>query len=156
MYVLNMRLKLTKTQVLVFAAVTGLVAVICVACMVKGQSKTAYTATCDEVGEYSLCAEGVAEECEFAKQLGLNVDSENRQSVQIVIPSDFNEVYLEYNELQKKIGLDLRGYKGKTVDMVTYPLENCDEKLVLLVCKGAVIGGHITNGEYGGENKPLI
>lgn len=156
MYVLNMKLKPTKTQVIVFAAVAVIVAVICIACMIKQQSKAPASATCDEVGEYSLRAESIAEQCDFAKQFGLTVDAENSQSVEITVPSDFSEVYEEYNELQNKIGLDLRGYKGKTVDMVTYPLENCDEKLVLLVYKGAVIGGHITNGEYGEENKPLI
>ena len=75
----------------------------------------------------------------------------------VVIPSDFNKYYEEYNELQKKIGLDLGKFKGKEVTEIIVPLEKPkDNNAVLLVYKNRVIGGHITNGEYGSKNLPLV
>ena len=75
----------------------------------------------------------------------------------VVIPSDFNKYYEEYNELQKKIGLDLAKFKGKEVTEITVSLEKPkDNNAVLLVYKNRVIGGHITNGEYGSKNLPLV
>lgn len=156
MFVYNMRIKPSKKLILVFAVASAVIAVICIACMVSAQSKMPETATCDELGEYSLCAETAEEQCSFLEQFGLNPDFGGRQVTEITIPNNFNTVYNEYNSLQKTIGFDLGKYKGKIVDMVTYPLKNSDEKAVLLVYRGTVIGGHITNGEYGVENKPLI
>ncbi len=113
------------------------------------------TATCDEAGAYSLVAENAAEEIEFLSQFGLSVASESRRSEKITIPTDFSAVYEDYNALQNQIGLDLEHFKGETADKVTYTL-NSGEYVVILVCRGRVIGGHITNGEFGSENRPLV
>ena len=78
-------------------------------------------------------------------------------SCEVTIPTDFNDTYEQYNELQKEIGLDLEKFKGKSVQKITYELKNCKTKFaVLLIYKGKVIGGHLTNGEYGSENLSLI
>ena len=70
---------------------------------------------------------------------------------------EFNNTYNKYNDLQKKIGLDLSRYKGRTAEEITYELKNSETKYaVLLVYENRVIGAHLTNGEYGQSNLPLI
>ena len=74
----------------------------------------------------------------------------------VTIPADFDAVYEEYNGLQLQNGHDLRNYKGKTAWQYIFSLAHHDASYaVLLVRDGAVIGGHLTNGEYGGDYLPL-
>ena len=157
MYVFNLCLKPSK-KLLYFFAVLLIVALLVFAlCMRSVHKQVNDTATCDEIGTYSLKAESESQQCSFLEQFGLTpmVDSVNKKTV--LIPTDFNSVYEEYNELQKTIGLDLQKYKGKSAEMVTYELENSKAKYaVLLIYNETVIGAHLTNGEYGQSNLPLI
>lgn len=74
----------------------------------------------------------------------------------ITIPEQFDEVYEEYNGMQRQSGFDLSEYKGKDALRFTFTLTRHDASYaVLLVRDGAVIGGHYSNGEYGGEYLPL-
>ena len=74
----------------------------------------------------------------------------------ITIPEQFDEVYEEYNGMQRQSGFDLSEYKGKDALRFTFALTRHDMPYaVLLVRDGAVIGGHFTNGEYGGDYLPL-
>lgn len=120
-----------------------------------GSANQPNTAVSDEMGKYSLLAENQSDEIDFLSQFGLSAVAESRSCEKITIPAEFNSIYEQYNELQKQIGLNLENYRGETVEKVTYLLDN-GEYAVLLVIKNRVIGGHITNGEYGSENRPLI
>ena len=114
------------------------------------------TAVSDKTGEYSLVLND-GEEKKFLEQFGVETADAKPEKRSVVIPSDFNKYYEEYNELQKKIGLDLGKFKGKEVTEIIVPLEKPkDNNAVLLVYKNRVIGGHITNGEYGSKNLPLV
>lgn len=156
MFVFNIKLKSKKNLIKVVIIGIVIIAVICFVSAVSGEHKVPHTATCDEIGEYSLCAENLQEQCDFLSQLGYEVDKEI-DSRNILIPTEFNLAYEEYNSLQKEIGLDLSRYKGETARQIKIKLKNIDEKYaVLLVYDGKVIGGHITNGEYGSKNQPLI
>ncbi|MBQ4170638.1 MAG: DUF4830 domain-containing protein [Ruminococcus sp.] len=74
----------------------------------------------------------------------------------ITIPEQFDEVYEEYNGMQRQSGFDLSEYKGKDSLRFTFALTRHDASYaVLLVRDCAVIGGHYSNGEYGGEYLPL-
>lgn len=74
----------------------------------------------------------------------------------ITIPEQFDEVYEEYNGMQRQSGFDLSEYKGKDALRFTFALTRHDASYaVLLVRDCAVIGGHYSNGEYGGEYLPL-
>ncbi len=72
---------------------------------------------------------------------------------EIRIPVEFDEVYEEYNDLQKKQGFDLRKYRAHTVKRYTYELAGdsavplCAE---LLVDNGVIIGADITTPTAGG------
>lgn len=60
---------------------------------------------------------------EFIKQFGLDpVEEFSEES--IVLPTSLDRVLGEYNQLQKKQGLDLSKYLGKRVTRFTYKIDN--------------------------------
>lgn len=156
MFVFNFKVVDSKKVFAIFAVASVAVAIICIICMISVQNSLPDTATCDELGCYSLECEKDDENCTFLEQFGLS-SVKITDSCEVTIPSEFNETYEEYNELQKEIGLGLEKFKGKSAQKVTYELENSKTKYaVLLIYKGKVIGGHLTDGEYGSKNLPLI
>lgn len=91
----------------------------------------------------------------FLNAFGWEV-AENPISIEeVVIPEKFEDVYEDYNELQKSQGLDLEKYQGKTVRRYTYRVmnyEGCDSAVYanLLIYKNRVIGGDVCSSEYKG------
>ena len=86
---------------------------------------------------------------EYLKELGWELDDECEEK-QLKIPESWNEVYIDYNEIQKNQGFDLTDYKGKSVTLYTYKITNydgIDEGIVadMLVCDGVLIGGDVCN-----------
>lgn len=91
----------------------------------------------------------------FLSQYGYAVDAEPVESVEVVIPKDFDKVFAAYNELQKREGLDLGRYKGKTVMRYTYRVTNYADYTdtvyaSLLVYKNKVIGGDVCSADPAG------
>ena len=156
MFVFNFRLK-SKRNLLLFSIIAILIiAFIFLITSINKSNMVPDTATCDEIGEYSLCAENTQKQRDFISQLGYEIDKEIASDV-VTIPSEFNSVYEKYNLLQKHMGLDLSKFRGETALQIKFKLLNTDKKYaVLIICDGKVIGGHITNGEYGSEIQPLI
>lgn len=156
MFVFNFKVTDSKKVFAIFAVASVAVAVVCIISMISVQNSLPDTATCDELGCYSLQCDKDDEQSTFLEQFGLSSEKIT-DSCEVTIPTDFNDTYEQYNELQKEIGLDLEKFKGKSVQKITYELKNCKTKFaVLLIYKGKVIGGHLTNGEYGSENLSLI
>ena len=52
---------------------------------------------------------------EFLKQFGWSVSGAPIETVEIKVPSEFDSVFNEYNEIQKHQGLDLGKYRRKNV-----------------------------------------
>lgn len=94
---------------------------------------------------------------EFLEEMGWEVSAEFDQCKQILIPEEFNEVYTNYNELQKQQGFDLSSYKGKSCDLYTYKVKNYkghektgDVNCNLIVYKNKLIGGDVSSTELDG------
>ena len=73
----------------------------------------------------------------------------------VTVPTDWNEVYTRYNDLQKQQGFDLSGYKGKPATVYSFKILNYDghpDNMVanLLICKGRLIAADISCTELGG------
>lgn len=88
----------------------------------------------------------------FLSQFGYTVDAEPVESVEVTIPKEFDKVFAAYNELQKKEGLDLGRYKGKSVMRYTYRVTNYEGYgdtvyASLLVYKNKVIGGDVCSAD---------
>ena len=91
----------------------------------------------------------------YLKSLKLEADDSNVSHKDIVIPQKFNDVYTEYNNLQKKAGFDLSRFKGKNATVYTYELLGTKREIHLIVCEGAIIGGDIADVMFGGNMYPL-
>ncbi len=85
----------------------------------------------------------------YLEACGWEVDETSCTIQEVIIPSDFDETYQNYADLQAKQGFDLEKYKGKRVKQVTYEVTNYPdgEEVVaeLLLYRGNVIAGDISS-----------
>ena len=91
----------------------------------------------------------------FLEQFGWQVDATPVESTTVTIPREFDKVFAAYNELQRRQGLDLSTYSGKTVERYTYTVTNYEnyEGTVLanlLIYRGRVIGADICSADTAG------
>ena len=99
----------------------------------------------------------------FLSQFGWQVGAEPCEQTDVTMPDTFDKIFAAYNQIQKQQGLDLSGYKRKTVKRYTYVVENYPDyegKVYanVLVYRGKVIGGDICSADvegfiHGFENK---
>ena len=85
---------------------------------------------------------------EFLKKFGWIVENLPRSETDVTIPTEFDAVFVGYNDLQKLQGLDLSRYKRKSVTRYTYVITNYPDYegtvyANLLVYRGRIIGGDI-------------
>ena len=91
----------------------------------------------------------------FLAQFGWIVGTEPVEVAEITIPSEFDKIFMGYNEIQKRQGLDLSKYKNKTVTRYTYEITNyegAEGKVYanILVYRNKVIGGDICSADASG------
>jgi len=91
----------------------------------------------------------------YLKSLGIEAEDDRLSSKEITIPQNFNEVYKEYNNLQKKSGFDLSRFKGKKATVYTYSLSGSEKQIHLIVCNQKIIGGDIADVNVNGKMYPL-
>ena len=110
------------------------------------------------LGGINYRASNAKERLAFISQFGWSVEEEPEEVREIVIPEEFDDVYLRHNELQKKQGLDLSKSRSKRVKRWTYIIKNypgyseTDDcvRINLLVFDGCVIGGDVSSVELDG------
>lgn len=98
------------------------------------------------------------ERLSFLSQFGWEVEEEPVEVKEVVIPQEFDDVYNQYNAIQKEQKLDLEKYKGARVKCWSYSVknypgyENSDDviRANLLIFDGVVIGGDISSTELSG------
>ncbi len=98
---------------------------------------------------------------QFLKDLGWEVNTSPKESGQVRIPQEQSPVFERYNALQKSAGYDLNQYAGKTVMRYVYTVTNYPNATepvyaTLLIYKGQVIGGDITDSAAKGVMQPLV
>ncbi len=94
----------------------------------------------------------------FLSQYGWKIEEDPIEVTEVIIPSEFNDTYTSYNDIQKKQSMDLEPYKGKRVKKWVYEVENYPGyaqedgmiRATLLVYEGIVIGGDISSAEVDG------
>ena len=92
---------------------------------------------------------------EFISKFGWQVSQTPIEEVEVSIPSEFDTVYLGYNDIQKAQGLNLAKYKGKEVVRYTYEITNYEgyEGTVyvnLLVYRNKIVGGDVCSADASG------
>ena len=93
---------------------------------------------------------------DFLAGFGWDVTNSPTESSQVRIPENMTEVFERYNNLQKSQGYDLTRYAGKNVMRYVYKVNNFPNATepvyaTVLVYKGQVIGGDITDTAPGGK-----
>lgn len=133
-----------------------------IVCAVLSDNESSDEEAVTNVNAVNYSAETQTEQLEFIASLGYTVDTEPDNVETLVIPHEFDDIYTQYNNLQKSAGLDLSKYKGCTAKKWTYTVtdypgyENRDcIKINLLVYGGRIIGGDICSVELDGFMNPL-
>lgn len=105
----------------------------------------------------SIKASTHEERMSFLSQYGWEVDEEPVEVTEVIIPSEFDNTYNAYNEIQKKQGFDLLPFAGMRVKRWTYTVKNYPGyennsciRVNVLVYDGLVIGGDVCSVELDG------
>lgn len=92
---------------------------------------------------------------------GWQVDPHVVEEHDVTIPAVLDDIYTEYNELQKPCGFDLNPYRGKKVMRYTYRVLNFpiqyDEPVFanILLYEDRLIGGDVMSTDLRGFMLPL-
>ncbi len=91
----------------------------------------------------------------FLTQFGWQVGAQPHETAEVIIPAEFDKIFTAYNEIQKQQGLNLSGYKRKTVKRYTYVIENYPDYegtvyANVLVYRNKVIGGDVCSADVEG------
>lgn len=94
----------------------------------------------------SISCSSTQERVDYIESFGYKTDTKEA-SKQVIIPVRFNNVYNDYNEIQKSQGFNLERYKGKTVTLYTYNIINYKDNdnviADLIVYDGRLIGADL-------------
>ncbi len=93
--------------------------------------------------------------------LGWEADATPISTVEVIIPETFDEIYEQYEILQRQGGYRLDKHKGKTATKYSYVINNYNdgsEKIIanILQRDDAIIGADLSGAELGGFMKPML
>ena len=156
----TLSIKIKKKQILICCAAL---------CVAAGGFFAVKTIADKKVMKTSVTAEAIQklpkvkindDRIKIAEMLGWQVDSEPLEIEEVMIPEKFDEVYSQYNELQKSMGFDLEKHKGDRCKRYVYKVKNydSDEEVVLnmIIYKDRVIGGDVSSRALGGFMKNMV
>ncbi len=139
--------KTVKTALIITLA--AVITVFCVIIAMERKEAVPSYAESKSTGRYSTEAPDTEAQLKFLSKFGIKADKRQKKQDEIIIPSEFNKVYTDYNELQKSVGLNLEPFKGETAERITYKVKNKEKYVTLLIFKARVIAGHLSTGVYG-------
>ena len=95
----------------------------------------------------------------YVEKLGWQIDRNPIETVEVHIPAQFDNVYKNYNAIQKEAGFNLENYKGKDVTRYTFSIKNYygeqGVRADVLMYNDKVIGGDIMTVAINGFMVPL-
>lgn len=155
MFVYTLKASTLKTLALAIFSV-ALIACLIIFLPTEDMSTVPVTATSDtnsDIKYFKL--KDVGDMNEFIASLGWTVEQNPIEIVDVVIPNEFNNVYLKYNAIQKEQKLNLEKYKGKTAKRYTYVVTNYPDTtqtvyLNLIIYKNKVIAGDVCSADVNG------
>lgn len=136
-----------------------IIALVCTLTIIGGIISVSKDSTpAAKVGGVNMRASSSEERIAFFSQFGYDISEDPLEVKEVIIPTEFDETYKKYNDIQKSQGLDLSKYQGKRVKMWSYAIKNypgyetADGTIRgnILVYEGVVIGGDISNIELNG------
>ena len=143
--------KVSKRKIL--AGILAAVCVISLLALLLARSKEPAPAPQEDPAQ-SLDGSSPESRKAFLESFGWQVEDAPRETQEVRIPREFNEVFARYNELQQSQGFDLTDYAGKAAKRYVYAVTNHPlgdgHFATVLVYRGKIIGGDITGtGEDG-------
>ena len=103
----------------------------------------------------TLTAESEEDIGEFISALGYEAD-ELISKREVVIPSQWNELYTSYAQTQKEQGFDLSKIIGKDAKEYTYSLKDSELFAVILVCDSRIAAAHLSRLDGSAEIEELL
>jgi len=148
MFVYSVKSSKLKLIALVAVVIAALIALLCL----THRNKPAMG------GAIRLAAATAPERSAFLSQFGWEAGEDPIEVQEVIIPAQFDETYMKYNEIQKAQNMDLLPSAGKRVKRWTYEIRNYPGyegkpgvvQANLLIDKGVVIGGDVCSLELGG------
>lgn len=104
----------------------------------------------------SFSAQTNEERVSFLKTHSVECDSEAVEIVDVLIPSFFEGVFEEYENLQIKQGLSLENYKGMVLKKYTYKLKKQMAIAELVVFDEKIVACAICNLSANADFEPVI
>lgn len=152
MFVVNMKMSKIRKVLLVFC----IFAVVLYGISLLSSAAEGYTDTfsaSSKIKAYSASTN--TERITFLKGFGWETGEEPMEISEVIIPTEFNDTYENYNNIQKAQNLDLSKYKGKrvkryTYEITNYPGETSQTVANMLVYNGMIIGGDVSSLELDG------
>lgn len=143
--------KLSKQKLLLAAAVLLVVVIVLCLCLRSG-SPAPDPAAPEAISVDVKTNEG---RVAFLQSFGWAVSGEPVQTQEIRVPTEGNEVFQRYNDLQLSQGYDLTQYAGKTLHRYVYSIENYPNGdgayyATVLVYKNEVAGGDVCSAAKNG------
>ena len=145
--------KISKRKLLL--GLIAAVAVIVLLAVLIGQSNEPTNMSDTQETVRTLDGGSNEERLEFLKSYGWEVEDDPKQTQEVRIPQEFNEVFTRYNNMQQEQGFDLSEYAGKTAKRYVYAVTNHpagdNYYATVLVHKNKIIGGDVTNSAKSGS-----
>lgn len=144
-----MSFKLDRTKLIIFAVIC----VVFVSVLIIASPKT------EEVNApkpKDVTIKTEEDRLNFIKSFGWEVQTEPVEVMEMIVPTEFDNVYNQYNYIQKLQGYDLLRFKGKRIKRWTYRVTNYPGKpnetvnINILIYNEKVIGGDVGSTALGG------
>ena len=143
MFVISLKSKLIKRLFLCVALVAAVCCVVVMKCALFTESAASAEAVDSKISDS-------ASVLNFISTLGWGVNETPDEIREVIIPTEFDEVYTSYNDIQLRQNYDLSDYNGERVKKWTYTVNNYPGyegeefiKINVLVFDGKVIGGDV-------------
>lgn len=159
--------KMDKRKLLAILICLAVVVLVLVLAFTRGGGQSTEPQTADELRQSQIKLIKSArlktneDRLELLTSLGWEVGITPLECCEVTIPSEFSDVYANYNNLQKEQGLDLAQYKGETVTRYTYRVTNHPSgedsvRATLLVRKDRLIAGDVSSPKLDGFMQTLV
>lgn len=140
--------KLTKTKIATTILVCACIVLVAILAIPGGNTEAGKTnKTILKTNE---------ERIDYLASYGWATENDPVETVETVIPTEFDETYEKYNGLQKEQGYDLSAYKGKTVTRYTYKITNypndkvSDVRVNMIIYENKLIAIDVSSADIGG------
>ena len=157
MFIYSMRASTIKFFGVICIALVGLIALIAVVPSYISSNGTVEVGISDLEGKsYNYDKMKNADDvAAFLSQFGWSVNASTVEKSEVTLPSEFDKVFVGYNEIQRAQGLDLSKYKKKELTRYTFVVTNYKDYegtvyANVLVYRNKVVGGDICSADVSG------